>query len=50
MTQPSQFGDAELDAYARVDRADGSTEYFHIVDGTNVPITAVAYATATQEN
>lgn len=50
MSQVTQFGEAEVDAYIRVDRRNGATEHIHVVNGTNQPITAAEYAAATQEN
>lgn len=49
MTQTTQMGEAELDSYIRVGRRNGDVEYFHVVNQMNVPITADAYAAATQE-
>lgn len=49
MSQITQLGEAELDAYAKVQRRAGGVEYFHLVDGVNVPITAAEYAAATGE-
>lgn len=47
MSQITQIGEAELDAFMRVDRADGSHEYFHVVNGMNVPMTREQYEQAT---
>lgn len=49
MTQPTQFGEAELDSYIRVERKDGTTEFFHVVNGENVPISAAQYVKAMEE-
>lgn len=49
MTQVTEFGEAEVDAYIRVDRKDGRVEFYHIVDEQNIPITAEEYAAAHQE-
>lgn len=49
MTQPWAYGEAEIDSYIRVDRTNGTREFFHITNGENVPITAAEYAAATQE-
>lgn len=50
MSQDTTFGEAVLDVYAKVDRADGSVEYYRVLDGENVPITAAEYAAANEEN
>lgn len=48
MSQSTQLGEAELDAYVRVDRADGTTEFFHVVNGLNLPMTRAQYEQATE--
>jgi hypothetical protein len=48
MTQPWAYGEAELDSYIKVDRANGTVEHYHVVNGANVPITAAEYAAAQQ--
>lgn len=48
MSQITQFGEAELDSFLRVDRADGSVEFFHVVNGQNVPLSAAQYEQATE--
>lgn len=50
MSQATQFGEAELDSWIRVDRANGDTEFFHVVNGVNVPICAADYTQATEGN
>lgn len=44
--QQTAFGEAELDTYLRVDRADGSVEFYHLIDGANLPITEAEYMEA----
>lgn len=49
MSQVTQFGEAEVDTFIKVDRADGNCEHFHVVNGVNVPISATQYEQATKE-
>lgn len=48
MSQSTQLGEAELDAFVRVDRKDGTTEFFHLVNGVNVPMSREQYEQATE--
>lgn len=50
MTQMTSLGEAEVDAYVKARRAaTGLFEYFHVVDGENIPLTAEEYSAATGE-
>lgn len=49
MTQLTNIGEAEIEAYMRVARADGTVEFYRIVDGENVSISEAEYATANKE-
>lgn len=48
MSQWTGFGEAELDSYIRVERKNGTSEFFHVVNGQNVPISAAQYEQATE--
>lgn len=48
MSQITQLGEAELDSFVRVDRKDGTREFFHVVNGLNIPISAAQYEQATE--
>jgi hypothetical protein len=48
MTQLTQMGEAELDLFIRVDRKDGTREYFRVINGVNHPISAAEYAQQTE--
>lgn len=50
MTQGTAFGEASLDAYLKVEKANGTTRYIQVVDGQNIEITEAAYLAAHKEN
>lgn len=41
--QQTAFGDVEVDAFARVDRADGTVEFYRIANGEHVRISEAEY-------
>lgn len=43
MAQSTTLGDAEVDALLKVEKADGSMKYFHVVNGQNVEISEEEY-------
>lgn len=43
MSQPTAFGEAELETFLRVDRKDGSTEFYRVADGVTTPISRDEY-------
>lgn len=43
MSQQTVFGEAEVDALLKVKKADGTTKYYHVVNGENVEISEEEY-------
>lgn len=48
MSQITQLGEAELDSYIKIARADGTTEYYRVLNGANTPLSAAQYEQATE--
>ena len=45
MSQPTALGDAEVDSLLKVEKADGSTKYFRVVNDQNIEIDEEEYKT-----
>lgn len=43
MSQQTVFGEVEVDAMLKVQKADGTIEYYRVVDGQNIEITEQEY-------
>lgn len=43
MSQPTVFGEVEVDAMLKVARADGTIKYYRVVAGQNIEITEEEY-------
>jgi len=49
MTQITSIGEADVEAFIKVDRVNGTTEFYRVLNGENIPISKEEYMAETGE-